>query len=448
MKNQAFLRLSASILLITLLSFNANSQVNSIVVVSECNQQGWSAVQTTGASVFVFFPTGPTLPPMSEGSGQFNIGALPTSVGKLESAQYSGTLLSSLSTLTYFSYVEYSGFGDDVYVTLNVDYDGNGTQDDKLYFQPVLQNGPIQIVEFWKEWDALHGLWWSQNGAAGALKTDPKTLVQILTGHAAAKLATGNSIAIVAQNETGNASGFQGNIDALKIGFNNNTKIFDFEAAENLSTLWFRDADGDGWGDTNVTKEDCNQPSGYVANNYDCDDNNTKKKEQILVCRDHKEKCIKPEDLKKHEKEGYIAGPCEVPCKGNKVLMCHDGKMKCVKPEEVEKKKKKGWTLGRCGAETVPLFATILNAAPEIIIAAFPNPTAGRFNVDLNEFKNQKILLELSGDGAQVIERRTVQVSTKGNVESFDLATKKPGLYILKVINEKSVNAVKVIVTR
>jgi len=68
--------------------------------------------------------------------------------------------------------------------------------------------------------------------------------------------------------------------------------------------------------------------------------------------------------------------------------------------------------------------------------------------VDLNQFKNQKIILELSGNGSQVIERRSVQVSAKGQTESFDLSSKKEGLYILKIINEKSVSAVKVIVAR
>jgi hypothetical protein len=39
--------------------------------------------------------------------------------------------------------------------------------------------------------------------------------------------------------------------------------------------VFYRDADGDGWGDPNVTIMSCSEPTGYVANNTDCDDSNS-----------------------------------------------------------------------------------------------------------------------------------------------------------------------------
>jgi len=41
---------------------------------------------------------------------------------------------------------------------------------------------------------------------------------------------------------------------------------------EGVSQTYYRDADGDGYGNPGITKISCSKPSGYVANNTDCDD--------------------------------------------------------------------------------------------------------------------------------------------------------------------------------
>ncbi len=48
----------------------------------------------------------------------------------------------------------------------------------------------------------------------------------------------------------------------------------DGEVDEYVADLWFADEDGDGYGDSFSTMEACEQPSGWVADNSDCDDTN------------------------------------------------------------------------------------------------------------------------------------------------------------------------------
>ncbi|RKG69114.1 hypothetical protein D7V80_09945 [Corallococcus sp. CA054B] len=46
------------------------------------------------------------------------------------------------------------------------------------------------------------------------------------------------------------------------------------QADEGVSALWYRDADGDGYGNPGNSAAACGQPSGYVANSSDCNDAN------------------------------------------------------------------------------------------------------------------------------------------------------------------------------
>ena len=48
--------------------------------------------------------------------------------------------------------------------------------------------------------------------------------------------------------------------------------LYDFEVYAACSATWFRDADGDGFGDPAAAFASCGQPYGYVADATDCDD--------------------------------------------------------------------------------------------------------------------------------------------------------------------------------
>jgi len=47
---------------------------------------------------------------------------------------------------------------------------------------------------------------------------------------------------------------------------------------EGVQTTYYRDMDGDGFGNPSVTQMACTQPTGYVTNNTDCDDNDALEK--------------------------------------------------------------------------------------------------------------------------------------------------------------------------
>ena len=50
--------------------------------------------------------------------------------------------------------------------------------------------------------------------------------------------------------------------------------IDDADSSVSGQSVWFKDADGDGYGDTASAKLACSAPAGYVANATDCDDSN------------------------------------------------------------------------------------------------------------------------------------------------------------------------------
>jgi uncharacterized repeat protein (TIGR03803 family) len=95
----------------------------------------------------------------------------------------------------------------------------------------------------------------------------------------------------------------------------NNTDCNDNNAAIHAPVTYYRDADGDGYGDANNSISVCETtpPAGYVNNNYDCDDHDNAKKsgnEKVVMCNNGKPQCVNAKDIQKRLDKGWILGPC------------------------------------------------------------------------------------------------------------------------------------------
>jgi uncharacterized repeat protein (TIGR03803 family) len=90
------------------------------------------------------------------------------------------------------------------------------------------------------------------------------------------------------------------------------------------NTTYYRDADGDGFGDPNTTISVCatTPPAGYVNNNYDCNDHDTAKKtenEKVLMCDHGSPECIIVKQIQKKLDQGWTLGPCSSASSGSTI---------------------------------------------------------------------------------------------------------------------------------
>jgi hypothetical protein len=237
------------------------------VVVSPGNLNGWqpaltdsNGVPTTdpsslGNSGAVNFVTGPATPPL--GVGSLNLLAGNDSSGGSGSAQvynlnYAGVALSSLTALSYSTYVTSNNGQQFPYLALNVDLDGTGNYD-QLFFEPPYQTPstgnpalPDQgatVMNQWQTWNALTGGWWDNNDVLGPLGK-PGTGVAPLSAFLALfpNATIQNVPNLFGPGADANgvtlqfgyadpAYSYNGYIDNVTIGVAGNSTTFDFEPA-------------------------------------------------------------------------------------------------------------------------------------------------------------------------------------------------------------------------
>lgn len=237
-----------------------------------------------------------------------------------------------------------------------------------------------------------------------------------------------------------------------------NTDCNDQEIDINAATVWFKDDDADGFGNHQLSFTGCTPPPGtWVMNNWDADD--TKKaasieEELVLIsdARNNREEVTKWKNLVKKQNDGWLLGPSKPACLPGLVQMCHNRKLQCVTPDQVEKRLELGWIKGPC-LQPVSAVNTPTAQPPFPVAVAedektyvYPNPTTGEVFVRLPRTANARVEILIISANGTVIEKRAIHPG--GQTERFDLRGYGIGVYLVKISRADEVEVFRVVFQR
>jgi hypothetical protein len=223
------------------------------VVVSPANMQGWSFFSLndtyTGpqAGSIGQMVTGPGTPPLGTGSAELSTtaGGGGGGVG-ITTGAFDGTLLSSITSLSYDAYSAVNNGQQFPYLALNVNLnDGSGNQD-TLFFEPpyqtpaaggpgVANQGPTVMNE-WQPWNAEIGSFWDNNNVLGSGGyNEVGTLATFETAYPLATIADSTAPYSFIDGVTlqvgfgSDGDTFTGYVDDVTIGTASGSTTYDFE---------------------------------------------------------------------------------------------------------------------------------------------------------------------------------------------------------------------------
>jgi hypothetical protein len=430
-----------------------------VIKVTDCNLNGWLK-QPIGSSS-LGFQNDATNPPLGTGSMKFNVPAggifWPGDFVRFRNGQYSGTLLSSLTELSYSTYVDARDTIADIhFLVVLVDINGDGSAEHNLVFDPRYQNPaftrstmPDQGItreHIWQNWDALHGGWFY----GGVAITDPDhdgpyfTMAEYLSQYPNARIRNdaakgGPAIRLSAGGVVFKAN-FYGSIDNFKIGINGNTTTYDFDFS-------IADAGADkhvvyGYGSNCVTLNAA-ASGGVAPYSYSWSPGAsapgssttqvcpTVTSTYTLTITD-KNGCIRTDDVTVFVNDVHCGN------KMDKVMVCHNDKPICVSKDAIPDHLSHGDVLGLCtqpSAATKNITIIAETEASKLKISGFPNPFFNRTSIKYFLPFDGRVSIKLYDVSGKLL-KTLVNADKKAGENQYELfrGDLLPGFYYAEVI--------------
>lgn len=184
-------------------------------------------VRPTSSNNFV---VGPSTPPAGIGSLELTTSDGTAKQQHLEEQQL-GASLSSVDALSYSTYRQSDSTGQTFQVpsiNMEITTDGTAAGYTSLVFEPVYQSGGAAAIQNdqWQTWNAYgnNAIWWSTHSIPG---------ICAFTCYVSwSDIVAANPGAVILSygvNQGSGNPGIHANVDALTIGLNGNTTVYDFE---------------------------------------------------------------------------------------------------------------------------------------------------------------------------------------------------------------------------
>jgi hypothetical protein len=199
--------------------------------------------QGPGSTIGVGFVTGPATPPAGVGSANLYNTSNGENAPELYTSNFANTPLSSITSLSYYTYVTQNNGQQFPFLSLQVNLNDGSGNTDTLIFEPPYQtpsagnsglpNQGATQNNAWQKWNALTGGWWDNNGVLGyGGQNGVNSLATFSIAYPNATISPTSAAVDSVGFLVGAASAsdqFNGYVDDFTVGINGTNTSYDFE---------------------------------------------------------------------------------------------------------------------------------------------------------------------------------------------------------------------------